>query len=458
MDNAMHCAALRRWARSIALVAAAGATIAASLPAVAANMPGVCTVVHNDYGQILVSGANVVGNQIVGIQSGAVIWLGPLPGAANSYVQFDCDGIDVGVGRNFNIRSGAAGQKVVLNNTDGNPSVIAGEIHMLPSAEIHMLTDGPGANLVPVSPPPFLTFINGNGIDVPLNGLIDAPSGMVLGGLSDWTNGESITNAGTIDGGPYLELHGRKIQGGGAFMGDEIIVSTLTVANNPVNGAHFLANSLQLHPSSIGGDVRLTLHGYGTTPQVFNIKIHGDGEVYMPSDWGPGNTTPPNNAVVPIGGSRAAGVPEPSYGGGSMIVQATGALKVAVGASGDFVFPGAIVLRAGTTLDLNAAVINQGWTITGQQFQGVFFESPNIVSPAGNVTVATNNPNWINFSTLPHRSVVSWTLTPQPNGSAMFDRADTTAPHRNTYSQTIEAAANGQCWVCLIDFTVIKVL
>lgn len=447
----------RRLARSFALVAVAGAAIAASLPAVAANTPGTCTIVRNDYGPLSVSGATIIGNNIVAIQSGAIIQLGPLPGGANSFIQLDCDGINVGVGRTFNIRSGAASQSVVLNNTDGNPSVIAGELHMLPGA-IQSAAGGMGPSLALLGPPPFLTFINGNGIDVPLNGLIDAPAGMVLGGLADWTTGESITNAGTIDGGPYLELHGRKIQGGGAFMGDEIVVSVLTVANNPVNGAHFLANSLQLFPSSPAGDVKLTLHGYGTTPQVFNINIHGDGEVYMPSDWGPGTTTPPNNPVVPLGGSRAAGVLEPSYGGGSMIVQATGSLKVGVLASGDFVFPGAIVLRASATLDLNGAVINQGWTITGQQFQGVFFESPNIVSPAGNVTVATNNPNWINFSSLPHRTVISWTLTPQPDGSAQFERADTTAPHRNTYSVTTEAAANGQCWVCLIDFTVINVL
>jgi len=451
----MHTRVTRRSARTFAIVAVAGIAIATSLSAVAQNTPGVCTVVHNDYGPYSVTGANIVGGKIVGIQSGAIIQLGTLAGATNSFIQIDCDGINVGAGRTFNIRAGAPSQNVVLNNTDENPSVIAGELHMLPSG---LLVKGVGTNDVIASPPPFLTFINGNGIEVPLNGLIDAPNGMVLGGLSDWTVGESISNAGTIDGGPYLELHGRKIQGGGAFKGDEIVVSTLTVANNPVNGAHFLANSLQLFPSSVASDVKLTLHGYGTTPQVFNIKIHGDGEVYMPSEWGPGNTTPPNNPVVPLGGSRAAGVPEPSYGGGSMIVQATGSLKVAVGPSGDFVFPGAIVLRADATLDLNAAVINQGWTITGQQFQGVFFESPNIVSPAGNVTVATNNPNWINFSTLPHRTVRSWSLTPQQDGSALFERADTTAPHRNSYAQTMEAAANGQCWVCLINFTVINVL
>ncbi len=452
----MH-ARISRSARRLALAAVAGTVLATSLTAVGANMPGVCTVVHNDYGPITVSGANVSGNQIVGIQSGAVIQLGPLAGGINSYVEFDCDGIDVGVGRTFNIRSGASNQNVWLVNTDANPSVIAGELHMLPGA-IQMAVRDAGPNLAPVSAAPFLTLVNGNGIDVPLNGLIDGPSGMKLITLPDWVTGESITNAGTIDGGPYLVVHGKKVQGGGAFMGDEIIVATPTVANNPVNGAHYLANSLQLFPSSQGSDVKLTLHGYGTTPQVFNINIHGDGQVFMPSAWGPGNTMPPNNAVVPVGGSRAPGVPEPSYGGGSMIVQATGSLKVAVGPTGDFVFPGAIVLRAAATLDLNGAVINQGWTITGQQFQGVFFESPNIVSPAGDVTVATNNPNWINFSTLPHRRVVSWTLTPQQNGSAMFERADTTAPHRNSYSVTTEAAANGQCWVCLINFTVINVL
>jgi len=314
---------------------------------------------------------------------------------------------------------------------------------------------GKGANLTPANLPPFLEVINGNGITVELNGLIEGPSGLLVSGLSDWTVGESLINHGTIDGGEYLELHGRKIQGGGAFIGDEIFVSTLTVANNPVNGSFFLSNGLQLYPGP-SGHVNLQLHAYGTTPQVLNIKINGDGDVYMPS--GTTRTGPPaNNAVIPQGGTRAPGVPEPSYGGGSMIVQATGSLRVASGPNNDFVFPGAIVLKALGTLDLNGVVINQGWTTSGQQFQGVFFEAPDIVSPAGNIQVLTNNPNWINFSTLPQQHVRTWSLKAQPNGGAAYDVADSYAPHRNSYSATVNAAANGQCWTCLINFTPINV-
>ena len=102
-------------------------------------------------------------------------------------------------------------------------------------------------------------------------------------------------------------------------------------------------------------------------------------------------------------------------------------------------------------LDLNGVVINQGWTITGKQFQGVFFESPSIVSPPGYIQVLTNNPNWINFSSLPKQHVRTWSLTGDGNGGAGYVVADAFAPHLNTYSATIEAAANGECWTCLIN-------
>lgn len=444
----------RPFVLSAWLVAAAvtGATFA--VPAGAA-MPGTCTVIHNDYGPWYVSGANVFGNQISAIQPGAAIQLGSLAGNAASYFQLDCNGIDVSNGNQFKLRSGNASQRVVLRNTKNSQSLIDGEILAQSGAPINT-AGGIGPDIIMSGPPPFLEVIAGNGIVIGPTGLIDGPSGLVVAGLSDWTTGESLVNQGTLDGGTYLELHGRKIQGGGAFIGDEIVVSTLTVANNPVNGAFFLSNGLQLFPGP-ANHVNLTLHAYGASPQVLNIKINGDGDVWMPSAWEPGSTVPPNNAVVPKGGTRAAGVPEPSYGGGSMIVQATGNLRVVSGPTNDFVFPGAIVMKSLGTLDLNGVVINQGWTTSGQQFQGVFFEATSIVSPAGNIQVLTNNPNWINFSTYPAQHVRTWSLSAQQGGGAYFDLADQYAPHLNTYSTTVNAAANGQCWTCLINFSPIFV-
>ena len=146
---------------------------------------------------------------------------------------------------------------------------------------------------------------------------------------------------------------------------------------------------------------------------------------------------------------RLSGTPEPSFGGGSMIVQATGALKLQGGATNDFGFPGGIVLKAGGDLDLNGVIVNQGWNTAGRAFQGVFFESPNIVS-TGNIQVLSNNLNWVNFSTFPHAPVRTWTLVQVGDGSAQYVTADTIAPHLNTYSIVVETAVAGQCWVCLM--------
>jgi hypothetical protein len=136
-----------------------------------------------------------------------------------------------------------------------------------------------------------------------------------------------------------------------------------------------------------------------------------------------------------------------------MIVQATGALSLAGGVSNDFVFPGGVVLKAGGNLDLKGVAITNGWTTSGQAFQGIFLESPNIVSTGGNLRVLTSNLNWVNFSTMPHAPVRAWTLVAAANGSASYATADAVAPHLNTYSVLTEAAAAGQCYLCLTNMS-----
>jgi hypothetical protein len=261
--------------------------------------------------------------------------------------------------------------------------------------------------------------------------------------------GQYLVNQGVIDAGAYMRLHGARITGGGAFRGNIVHVSTFGNANNPVNGAHFLANGLQFYPSN-GNSVELTLNDYGMAPQVLNFMVNGDASVFMPSAWPPAWSEPPNNLPVPLGGSRPPGTPEPSYGGGSMIVQATGALTLRKSDSNDFVFPGAIVLKAGGMLNLNGVLVNQGWTASGRAFQGVFFEAPGITS-GDVIRVATNQLNWVNFSTFPSAPVRTWQLVPMPDGSLAYVTADTVAPHLNTYSLLVEAAAVGDCWTCLTN-------
>jgi len=159
---------------------------------------------------------------------------------------------------------------------------------------------------------------------------------------------------------------------------------------------------------------------------------------------------------VPSSGSQPPGTPDPGFGSGSMILQATGTLALVNGGTNDFVFPGGIVLKSGGDLNVNGVAVINGWTATGKSFQGVFFESPNIVNDAGNIQVFTNNLNWVNFSTLPHAPVGTWQLVPAADGSLKYVTADAIAPHVNAYSVLVDMAATGGCWVCLVNTTPIK--
>jgi len=185
---------------------------------------------------------------------------------ADSYVEIDFQGFSIAAGSTLTIRSGAPGQTAFLWNTDANPTTIDGALR----AEGNQ-----GA------PPPKLLFANQNGVTISGGGSIVAPNGLILSGLGNsWTLGQPVINQGVVDGGPLLDVEGLSIGGGGHFHGDAIVLSTPTRANNPVYGAHFLANGLQLYPST-GTDVSLTLHAYGSAPQVLNVIIYGNGFVWM---------------------------------------------------------------------------------------------------------------------------------------------------------------------------------
>ncbi|MCC7216517.1 MAG: Ig-like domain repeat protein [Burkholderiales bacterium] len=409
---------------------------------VVGTVPGVATIVVNPYGTVTVQGATLNGNTISAFTSNVVIQLGTTPGAANSFAQIDFQGLNLGAGNSLTLRSGAAGQAVVLRNVTSAASAIDGTLQA---------AGGNGAA------PPVLHVANPAGIAVGAAGNVLGTSGLTLDALGATPiTGQNVSNAGMVDGGPALRLQGGNVKGGGAYKGDAIWLATFGSANNPVNGNYFLLNGLQLHPGT-GGNVNLTLNAYGPAPQFLNLKINGNGTLWMPSAWPLGVTSPPNNNPLAPGAVRPPGTPEPAYGGGSMIVQATGSLLLVDGGTNDLVFPGAIVLKADGDLDLNGVVVNQGWTITGKQFQGIFLESPNIVSPAGLIHLYSNYPNWVNFSTMPKQSVRAFSLAANPDGSASFFAADAIIPHLNTYSVTVDLAASGGCWTCAINSTPIDV-
>ena len=410
-------------------------------PVVQPTMPGIATVVSNPYGPLGVQGGTLNGNTISDLQGNAVIQLGGTAGSAGSSAEFDFQGFNVGAGKTLTIRSGAPGQTVQLKNVDATASSISG------------LLQAQGGN---GGPAPGLALKNPNGISVNAGGSVSAVAGLLLDTFgATWTAGQILLNNGLIDGGSALQLNSGRVTGSGAFKGDIVGVATYGNVNNPVNGAHFLGNGLQLYPSS-GDTVELILNAYGSSPQVLNFLVNGNASVWMPSAWPAGWSAPANNLPVPPSGSRPPGTPDPGFGGGSMIVQATGTLNLANGGTSDFVFPGGIVLKAGGDLNLNGVVVNNGWTASGKSFQGVFFESPNIVSDAGNIQVLTNNFNWVNFSTRPHASVRTWQLVPAGDGSLTYVTADTIAPHLNTFSVLVDAGATGACWLCLVNTTPIN--
>lgn len=416
--------------------AAVSSRVSAKAAAASVPPPGPATVVQNPYGSLSVQGVTLAGNALSGWQANAVLQLGNVVGNGADFLRIDFQGLNVPTGYRLTIRSGASAQSVQLYNADATATGIEGTI---------AIEGGGGA------PPPTVSLQNPNGITVAVGGRIQTAGSLSVVALgSTWTVGNVLVNDGTIDGGERLRLHAARITGAGSYKGNNIEVASFGHVNSPRSGNRFLANSLQLAPSS-GAGVVLSLGHYGaTSPQVFNLKVNGNATVSMPSAF-PAPYTPPLNTLPTLPAqTRPAGAPNPAYGPSSVIVQATGNLTLTGGGNGDFVIAGGVVLKSGGTLDLNGVFIVNGWTLAGQPFQGVYFEAPVITSTGSDIRVYTNNLNWVNFSTFPRVPVRTWQLLQQPDGSARYIAADAMAPHLNTYSVLVEAAANGECWVCLV--------
>jgi len=399
---------------------------------------GVASIVKNPFGPIEVRGANLVGNTIFDFGPVVEIQLGETPGDGTMFTEIDFQGLTSDFSTVFSVRSGAPLQRLMLRNVAGDLSIINGRLIAKRSP------DGDAA--------PFLHLASHGGLIISDTGSVDAPSGLTLDTLGGtWTTGRNIVVLGNAEGGSHLQLYGANIMGYGRLEGNAITMATFGNARNAVNNAgYFLQNGLQIHPDT-GGSVALTLAANGPAPQVLNLFVHGDAAVWMPSAWPSGVNLPPNNAVVAPGGFRPPGVPLPAYGGGSLILQATGKLSLVDGGTNDFVFPGSVVFKADRAIDLRGVRVNQGWTTAGKPFQGLYLEAPSIGSSLGNIMVYSNDLNWVNFSTFPTAPVRAFSLVRKPNGTASFAAADATAPHLNTYSILNAAAANGQCWTCLVN-------
>ena len=413
----------------------------------AVSMPGTATVAQNPYGSLTVQGGTLNGNTITILQRDAVIQLGGVAGTPGTFAKFDFQGLDVGAGNTLTIRAGAPGQTVYVTNAGGAAATIAGTLQA---------QAGGGA------PAPYLYVQSPNGLSTATSGAISGPSGLTVDTLAgSWTTGQPLVNQGSIDGAGSLQVFAAKVNGGGALRGNAIVLATFGNLNNPVNGAHYLSNGLHLYPGS-GNALDLTLAAFGTAPQFMNLMLHGNATLGMPSAWPNGSTLPPNNRPLMPGDVRGAGVPDPAYGGGSMIVQATGSLTLNGGMSSDFVFPGSVVLRSAGVLDVKGAAIDNAWTTSGATYQGVFLEAAGVTDtgPSARIAVRTNDLNWVNVMPRALVPVNTWTLKRQGDGTAQFQVADGVAPHLNFFSITTEAGAAGACFTCLvntqvIDFTVV---
>jgi len=404
-------------------------------------MPATATIVQNPYGAPNVIGATRVGNDISAFTRSVDIELGTQAGAVGSYARIDFQGLSIGPGNTLRLRSGAVGQTVHLVNVGAANADIGGSI---------VAIGGNGA------PPPVLVVQSAPGIALASSGRVASPSGLTVSALyADITTGNALVNQGTIEGGPSLALKAARVNGGGLFRGNAITFVTFGNLNNPVNGAHYIANGLQLHPAS-GNAIAVAIAGYGTTPQVYNLMLNGNGTLSMPSAWPAGIGLPPNNRPVLPNEVRAAGLPDPAFGGGQIIVQAAGTLTLDGGPSRDFVFPGGFVLKSNGALDLKGTVLANGWTTSGTIYQGIFLEAPSIIdsTSAAALTVFTNDLNWVNLSVRPALPVQTSTLRRQGNGSAQYGGANDLAPHLNFYALVTEAGAAGLCYICLVNTTV----
>ena len=414
-----------RWALAGALALAAAQAWAL----------GTATIASNPYGSVTVQGATLSGATLSGWQTDAVIQLGSVPGDGTSVARIDFDGLDLPAGTTLTVRAGAAGQGVLLYNVAGGPSTLDGTLRFygVTGSTLRAQVQDP------------------RGLVVSGTGRVTTSAALTVSTLgADWTVGETLVNQGLVKGDAQLRVQGGRITGGGRFVGNDIHVATFGNANNPVNGNFFLSNSLQFAPST-GTAVALSVSHYGAGPQVMNLAVDGDALFAMPSAWPAGYFAPANSLPALPGEVRPPGAGNPAHGASGLIVQATGNLKLAGGASGDLVLAGGVVLKAGGTLDLDGVAIVNGWTLAGQSFQGVNLEAPRITSSNGPIRIYTNNRNWGNFSTFPYAPVRTWQFLPQPDGSATYVPADAVVPHLNPYAALVDAAARGECWTCLVD-------
>ena len=408
-------------------------------------LPSSGVVTRNPYGELKVTGAQLVGNVILPYEGWTEIFLGPKPGVPGEALEIEFAWFDMGNGPTFLIYAGAPDQVVVFRVIGSTPSALSGTIFALPK-------DSSGT-----VPPPTFYFANPNGISLNANTIISG-NDVVFDALGrTWQEGGPVVIAGTLST-FRAEVMGSSITGPGDIVANDVVVRTFGNMNDPRYPNSPLDNGFKIWAANRTYPVNLTVNAYGDSPQFINLEVAGNVVLQSPSAWPAGSVAPKNSLPVLPGATRPATTPEPSYGGGSMIVSVPeGSLRLASGSTNDFVFPGAVAFISAKEIDTAGVVVDQGWTTSGRTFQGMFFDAPRIFSSAGSISAYSNANNWVNFSTFPESSVRTFQLTRQSDGSAAFVSADAMAPHLNSFVTISRAAANAECWTCIVNGNVFNV-
>ncbi|MDD4934097.1 MAG: filamentous hemagglutinin N-terminal domain-containing protein [Methylacidiphilaceae bacterium] len=228
----------------------------------------------------------------------------------------------------------------------------------------------------------------------------------------------------------------QNITGPGTVTANRVLFDGVTgninnrVGTNPLQNGFHIANGP-------GGNTAITISAVGTSPQAINLNVAGNATV---NSGRTATFTHADDALRPVPNT-----------GSNLLVQASGNLTVVQSGSemedsgtslsaqalhipNGFVFPGGIVLIAGTggsgTLALNT-VVDNGYTTTAVAGQGIFFQAPTILSPN---PVVTNGNTWVNFSVQPSVVPAIYGVATTASSSAYTLVPDSGAFHIRSYS------------------------
>jgi filamentous hemagglutinin family protein len=252
--------------------------------------------------------------------------------------------------------------------------------------------------------------------------------------------------------GGWLFYNGGNLTGSGVIQANQINYNGWGDWNNVTSTSNYLANGFKIAPlAGVPGAI-------AGQPSAMNVMIHtlGSGNQHINLDGGNNSVsvfsspqTPNDAAYQPATmNSLASFVPN---GGDGLIVQA-GTVGTGIGiGEAAFAFPGSVVLIGKQVVQISGN-LNNAWTGSGQPFQGMFFEAPQIYMPNPSTTLITNGNNWVNFSTAPIQLPAAVGSLQASGGLNITPTSMSDLVHMNTYSSEIQAAAAGQNWTALVNY------